>query len=160
MKLFIRRHKLRTSAVQKKENGREKYVRPEVISEHIARVAALVKRFNITSADHVFNMDQSGSSISKMVGREFRMGIADGSKNNRSVALKKTLYVKGSLDRVTVMTVVSASGVEYKPCVIYPGKQPQFSKVQGKVETPHDILIPCYLFYNETSAANYSIILE
>lgn len=56
------------------------------------------------------------------------------------------------------MRVVSSCGKAYSPCVVYPGKQPQYLKVQGRYDTLEDVLMPFNLFHNETSADNSDII--
>ncbi len=75
-----------------------------------------------------------------------------------SVLLKKevrpnTRYLKfqGSIDHVTVMPVVSASGQVYTPVVILPGKKEKYRKrPDGRYETPQDFLpSPCYMYMRE-----------
>lgn len=160
VKRFSQRHGLSYRRVQQVEGVRVDAVKHDVVAEHIARMEAVYKRYNIKHARQLVNMDQSGSSFKKMVGRSLRKGMVPSDDSAKALALQKTLATRGSLDRVTVMPVVSADGHAYKPCVVYPGKHAHYRTVNGRKETLHDFLMKCYLYYNETSAANSSIILD
>lgn len=145
--------------MQQVEDVRVAAVTKENVAEHISRVQAAIKRYNIKSAKQIVNMDQSGISFKKMVGRSLRKGFRDNSKGNKST-VQNTLSAKGNLDRVTLMPVVAAHGSAFTPCVIYPGKQPHFRKVRGRFETLGDVLMKSHLYYNEHSAANSEIIYD
>lgn len=160
VKNFADRNHLAYRKVQQVEAARINAVTEEHICEHIARVQAAIKRYGIRSASQIVNMDQSGMSFKKMVGRSLRKGFVSNNKGNKSSALQKTLSAKGNLDRVTIMPVVSACGKAFKPVVVYPGKLPHYRKVNGRFETLSDVLMPSYLYHNDTSAANSEIIYD
>lgn len=105
-------------------------------------------------------MGQSGMSLKKMVGRSLRKGFVDGKMRKKNSALKRTLDAKGNMDRVTIMPVVGACGKYYKPVLVYPGNLPSYRKVQGRFETLEHVLMPCYSYQNETSAADSKIIYD
>lgn len=160
VKKFSNRNKLSYRRVQQVEAVRVQAVSRSNVSEHIARVQAAINRYSIRSASQIINMDQSGMSFEKIVGRSLRKGFCDAATRKCSLAVQKTLQTKGNLNRVTVMPVVSASGTAYKPVIVYPGKLPHFRTVNGKHETLYDSLPDCYIYYKETAAANSEIILD
>lgn len=160
LKSFSARQNLITKRIQQVEAARLEAVTHRNVAAHISRVQAAIDRFNIKSPSQIVNMDQTGMSFSKMVGRSLRRGFYDGAEKKKVLGLQKTLSAKGSLDRVTLMPVVDAAGKAYKPCVVYPGKLPHFRRVAGKLETLHDCLPDSYLYYNDSSAANSEIILD
>ena len=112
---FMHRNGLAYHAVRQIEDKPVEEMTPEIVSEHMARVQAAMDRYNIRDPKFVFNMDQSGASFHKMVGRALRKGVA--SKGEPTV--QKTIRTKGVLNRVTIMPVVSASGTSYKPVVVF-----------------------------------------
>ena len=69
---FVKRHQLEYKAVRSIEDKRIEAVTMRVVAEHIARVEAAIKRYNITDPRYVFNLDESGASFSKMTGRSLR----------------------------------------------------------------------------------------
>lgn len=160
IKSFSQRNNLSYKRIQQVESCRLNAVTKHHVAEHIARLNAAFKRYGITSARQVVNMDQSGTSFQKMVGRSLRKGFVNSAHKSKNICLQKTLSAKGKLDRVTIMPVVGADGTAYRPCVIFPGKQPHYRVVNGVHETIHDSLMPCHLYYNETSAANSEIIFD
>lgn len=157
-KSFADRNGLSYRKVQQVEDARVKAVTEGNVVEDITRIQAAFNRYNIKSPSQVVNMDQLGMRFKKMVGKSLRKGFVDRSRSKKNIALQRTLDSKGGLDRVTLMPAVSACGKAYTPCVVYPGKQPHYRKIYGRYETLNDVLMPCHLFHNETSAANSEII--
>lgn len=154
IKNFLNRNGLGYRHVRQVEGLRLDALSPRNVIGHIARVRAAMKRFNINSPAQVFNMDQSGISLAKIVGRSLRKGV--GPQN--TILVQKTVRTKGSLDRVTIMPIVSADGKAYKPVVIFPGQRPHYRKVLGKLETLHSVLMDCYLFYRPMPGADSAIV--
>ena len=52
---------------------------------------------------------------------------------------------KGNLDSTTLIPVVSAAGISYKPVIVSLGKQAHYRRCRGDVQTFHTLLPPCYL---------------
>lgn len=100
----------------------------EHVSEHLARVKAVMERYSIRDPRSFLNMDQSGASFEKMVGRSLRKGVGP-----RNVALiHSAIRTKGNPDRVTVMPVMFAAGVAYKPVIVSQGEQVHYRCVRGE----------------------------
>lgn len=57
--------------------------------------------------------------------------------------------MKGGIERVTVMGVVSTAGGAYKPAIIFHGKKAWYCYVNGKPPTLHNYLSPCYVYQRE-----------
>lgn len=140
IKSFSVRNKLSYRRIQQLEAVRLSSITKDHISQHISHVQTSMNRYNITPADRIFNMDQSGSSLEKMVGRSLRKVFVNINEKKQSIALQKTIAVKGKLHRVTFMPVVSADGSAYNPIIAYSRKLPHYHMVNGKFETFHDLL--------------------
>lgn len=153
---FLKRHDLVYKAVRVIDDKHVQAVSEANVAEHIAHVKAAMDRYRIKDARFVFNMDQSGASFAKMTGRSLRKGVGP-----RNVALiHSAVRTKGNLERVTVMPVVSASGVAFKPVIVYPGKQAHYRKVSGHIQTLHGFLPPCYFYQREVPGVDSAIIFQ
>lgn len=100
---FLTRNDLQVPHVQMMENKHVQAVREENLTENIFRIRVAIQRYHITVPRFTFYTDQSGASFEKMKDIPLRKGI--GSIGARLV--QRALTIKGSLDRVTVMSVVS-----------------------------------------------------
>ena len=85
-----------------------------------------------------------------MAGRSLRKGIGVTNQSLVSAAVK----TKGKLDRVTVMCVINAAGQEFKPVVVYPGKQPHYRRLGSSIQTVHQFLPPCYFYRRDPAGAD------
>ena len=137
---FLERHDLDYKCTRIIEESRLSAVTKEHCAEHLARIRSIMLRYRIRDSRFIFNLDQSGASFQKMVGRSLRKGI--GRKGVKLI--QKAIRTKGGLNRVTVMPVVSAAGLAYKPIVVYPGKRAHYRIVRGVVQTVQSFLPPCY----------------
>ena len=74
----------------------------------------------------------------------------------------RELKFKGSIDYVTVMPVVSATGQVYTPVIVLPGVNACYRKSEdGTHETPKDFLSsPCYLYMREVPVVNGDIFIH
>lgn len=84
------------------------------VSEHIDPVQEAINWYKISTASQIVNMDQSGMSFCKMVGRSLRKGFCSSKEKKDLLGFQKTLTTKGNRDRVTLMPVVDAAGFAYK----------------------------------------------
>lgn len=114
---------------------------PDHVFEHIVCADEAIKRFAIQDPARIFNCNETGIALSSNCCQPLSKGLG------RS---KKPIYQmedsgKGGLNHVTLMYVVSASGMEYKPVIIFPGKQARYRTVNGNVEIMHNCPPPCYL---------------
>jgi hypothetical protein len=91
---------------------------PKNLATHFSRLAVTYKQYNITSADQVYNLDESRFSVrSANRGRAKALGLADG----RTIA--RDLKWSRNNDRVTYMRVISAEGVAHAPVFVLQGKK-------------------------------------
>lgn len=67
---------------------------------------------------------------------------------------------KDNLEHVTIMPTFCADGALYKPVLVFPGKLYHFRKVIGVHQSLHSFLAPCYLFQQEPTGVNTSIVHE
>ena len=156
IKSFSNRHNLSCRNAQCIENKRVEAMSAANVAEHIARVQAACKRYNIKDGSRVFNMDQSGISFAKMCGRSLRKAVTPENIKPVQIAVR----TKGNLERVTIMPVVSASGQTYTPVIVFPGKQAQFRRVRGTLQTVHNFLPPCYFYQREVPGVDSDIIFD
>lgn len=118
--------------------------------------------YHIHEAKRILNIDYSGSFFQKVAGPILRKGI--GMNQNFKLKGRKTrltmqaIRTKGALHRVTIMPIVSAAGVHFKPITFFPGKQAHYRRFRGPVQTLHDLLPQSYLHECETAGMNSSII--
>ena len=108
---------LKVNPVKTVESARTDAVHSSNISEHIARIISAMDRYNITKPKQVFNFDESGVSFKSMCvsNRTFAVGPRDHK-------LVHTMVKTKIIDRVTVLSVISADGKNYKPAIVFPGK--------------------------------------
>ena len=137
--LFLSRHNLELRAVRQVEDKCVMAMTPEHVSEHIARIKAAMDRYHIHDPPFIFNMDQSGCSFGKIIGRSLRKGVGSQGSN----LVQKNITIKGDLDRVTTMPVVSAEGKAYTPCLKFPGKTPHYRTVRCEYQTVQHVLRDC-----------------
>ena len=95
--------------------------------------------YRIHDPRFIFNMDQSGCSFGKIIGRSLRKGV--GSRGSNLV--QKNITIKRDLDRVTIMPVVSAEGKAYTPCPKFPSKTAHYRTVRCEYQTVQHALIDC-----------------
>lgn len=100
--------------------------------EHIARVQAVIARYNIRDPNIIFNMNQTGMYFENMVGRSFRKGIG----SEQGEFIQRALKTKENLNRVTLMPMVSAAGKAYTLAVIFPGKTCHYTVSHGNTGKP------------------------
>ena len=153
---ILKRHGLRTSSVQVVEDKRLLAITSSNVTEHIARVQAALDRYNIRDARCILNVDQSGSSFARMVGRSLRKGIGKPGQRLQ----QSNVRTKGQLDRVTIMPVVSTAGSTFKPVTVYPGKNPHYRKVRGHCQELTAVLPEFYLFYREVPGVDTPIMMQ
>ena len=157
---FVRRNGLDYHNVQVVEGARVESLSHEHICEHIARVGAALKRYNIRYESYIFNMDQTGCSFQKMVRYSLRKGIVKKKEGRKIRLIQRAIRTKEALNRVTVMPVVSPAGQDLKPIIVYPGKQTHFRRIRGRIQTLRDVLPPWYLYHSESSAVDSAIIYD
>lgn len=136
---FMARNGLCYRAVRQMDDERLDAVTRENIADRLARLQGAILFDNNNDSKFLFNMDQSGSSFAKMIGRLLRRGCLTRKQN---LVLYKTLQTKGNLDRVTIFSVVSASGKAYTPVVNFSGRHPHFGRKGGKIQTLNDVMLP------------------
>lgn len=138
------------------EYNRIDAITPETLTENICRVQMVMNRYNIHDAKFIFNMDQSGSSFEKIIGRSLRKGVGlIGQK-----LMQRTISTKGNLNRVTIMPVVSAAGKAFTHCLSFPGKTGHYRIVRGQYQTLQDVLMDCKLYQRDPAGAESSIIFD
>lgn len=118
-------------------------MRPDVVAKHLARVRVTCEKNN--------NLDYSGLSVRGMTlgGREKCI------VTNKALANTKDLLFRGSIDHVTLVSVVSATGQAYTPLVVLPGKEARCRRRNGNVEALQDFLPrPCYAFMREKAGVD------
>ena len=91
-----------------------------------------------------------------MAARSFRKAVELGIDSVVQAAVK----TKGNLERLTVIAVVKAAGCSFKPIIVYPGKQPHYRRVNGKVETLHNYLPDCYFYQGESPGVESKIFFD
>ena len=135
-------HGLQRKSVRVIEQSRVEALSKSIVAEHIARVEAACARFYIKDSTFIFNMDQSGASFEKMVGRSIikRYGAKE------RVLEQTGIRTKGKLARVTVMPVDSSAGVAYTSMIVFPGIQAHYRHFHGQILTWEDVLPPSYFF--------------
>ena len=115
---ILKGHAPHASSVQFVEDKRLLAITPSTVTEQI--VQAELGRYNIRDARCILNVDQSGSSFARIVGRSPRRGMEKPGQRLQ----QSNVRTKGQLDRVKIMPVVSAAGSTFKPVIVYPGKNP------------------------------------
>ena len=95
-----------------------------------------------------------------MVSRSLRKGIGKKKEGRKIRLIQRAIRTLGALIRVTVMPVVSAVGEALKQVIDCPGKQKHFRRIRGRIQTLHDMLLPCYLIHSESSAVDSAIIYD
>ena len=150
------RHGLKCSAVREVEDNRVDAITPAIVMENIARVQAVVNRYNIHNPNFIFNMDQSGSSFENIIGRSLCKGVGLKGQNLRQM----TISTKRNLNRVTIMPVVSAAGKMFTRCLIFPDKTGHYRVVRGQYQTLQDVLMDCKLYYRGPAGVDASIIFD
>ena len=123
-----RRAELRVVALRFVEEKRVAAITEARVAEQIARVKAVLKRYHINKASHIFNIDECGVSFDKMNCRSLRRGVAHASVS-RAMHFA-TIRTRGNLNHVTVMAVISADGKEYKLFLVSPGKLPHYRRLE------------------------------
>ena len=73
--LFLTGHNLELRVVRQVEDRRVMTMTPEHVSEHIALVHAAMNLYNTHDPSFIFNMDQSGCSFGKSIGRSLKKGV-------------------------------------------------------------------------------------
>lgn len=94
-------------------------------------------RYRIHDSCFIFILDQQGSSFQSIVVPGLRKGIG-----------KKDLYLKAirakvGYIRVTIMHAVSATGIAYKPAILFPGKHAHYGVENGVLRIVQSLLPPC-----------------
>ena len=154
---FMVRHNLQCTSVQIIEDKRVNAVSPKNITEHLARVQSTIDRYHIKEARFIFNNEQSGASLYRTTGRSLRKGLTEsGAKKVVQLSVK----TKGKLYHVTIMSVVSAAGVTYKPALVYPGKLAHYRKVNGQKQSLHSVHPPCYLYQRDPGGVDSAIFYD
>ena len=88
-------------------NDRAQGMSPENVVEYFARVKLLLEELEIREPSHVFNLDECGFSVKGMTrGRRVKRVV-----QAETTVHQRTISWAGSVDHVTCMTVVSASGI-------------------------------------------------
>lgn len=64
------------------------------------------------------------------------------------------------MDHVTLMRVVNAAGVAFKPAVVFPGKQQPFQVVNGRKGGLLTHLPPCYALKRDPAGVESSIFYD
>ena len=155
-KFLIRHPDLAPKSMKCVESKHVTAITKHNIGTHIARINAVVNRYNIRDSNRIFNLDDCGISFSKMARRSLRKGIGYKAKNLVTTAVDS----KGNLDHVTVMAVVIASGKAYKPVIAFPGKQAHYRNIEGTTQTLQDVLPDCYLFQRPIAGVDSQIYLS
>ena len=114
--LVLSRHNLELRIVREVEDKLLMAMTPEQVSKHIERIQATMDRYHIHDPRSIFNMDQSGCSFWKIIGRSLRRSVARWGSN----LVQKRITTKGDLHRVTIMPVESAARKAYILCLIFP----------------------------------------
>ena len=90
-------------------------------------------------------MVQSGISFAKMGGRSLRKAVTPNSIKPVQIAFR----TKGKLKQFTIMPVVSAFSETDTPIIVFPGKQAQFHRDRGMVQTVHKFSPPHYFYQRD-----------
>lgn len=85
--------------------------------------------------------------------RSYGMGL----KDNKLV---RTMAKTRSIERVTVLSVVSADGKNYKPAIVFPGKEMHYRRAKNDKQTILDWLPSCYIYQNDPAGVNTPIFQE
>ena len=150
---FLKRRRLTYQSIRGIDDTRTDAVALKNCAEHLSRVSSLISQYDICDTSRIFNLDQTGSSSHRMVGRSLRKGIGKiGSK-----ILRRSVRTRGALKRVTGMPVISTAGHSYKPIIVYPGKQIHYRKVKGVVQTIQSFHPPCYFHQRSIPGVDTSI---
>ena len=72
---LFQRHKLEYRAVLQVEDSRVDATVPAMVMEILAKVQAAIDRYHIHDSRYILNMDQSGSSFEKIIGRSLRKSV-------------------------------------------------------------------------------------
>lgn len=151
---FLHRHpELKLLSIQTVDAERSAACTAHNIAEHIARVKSAVHRYNIRSPLNIINADESGVSFKNLNGRSRRYAIGP----RASKIVHTGAKMPGTLDHVTVMSVVSGIGRSYKPVIVFPGRQMHYRLVNGDHQTLLDWLPPCYFFQRDVAGVDSSI---
>lgn len=101
-------------------------------------------------------MDLLGALFAKI---EWR-GLRKGKGRREAIFVQKDLTTKEILDQFTVMPMVSADGVAYKPLIVYPGTLAHYRKVQNQVQSLNSVLSPCYVFQRNPVGVDSDIMYQ
>ncbi|CDF33433.1 unnamed protein product [Chondrus crispus] len=134
---FLNRHKERSLKRRANlEKPRADAMSPVTMAEHFARLHQVYREYKITSAQQIFNLDESGFSM-RTVHRSRTKAVFERTARSNSKELK---WSKNA-EHATIMPVVSADGRVWCPVAILPGKRSKYRiRADGKKETPS-----CYL---------------
>lgn len=139
------------------EQVRAEAMNPSTVAKHFARIVALCEHYEIRDASQMFNLDETGFSIKGMRtgGRTKCVVPKNARANSRDVTFR------GSIDHVTFMPVVSASGQLYTPVCVLPGVEAKYRKTQRGYETPSDYLpSPHYLYMRAIAGVDSNIFFD
>lgn len=126
----------------------------EAVDEHICRLNAIIERYDIRHARQILNLDQC-CVFFRATGRRAKRKML---MKKNTAKLCKTIVKTKNIDHVAIISVLSASGFEYKPVVVYPGVQAHYRKVRGTTDTLHDHLILCKLSLKKSAGVDSKII--
>jgi len=105
-------------------------------AQHLSVLAHLVTTHNIT-AERVSNWDETGFSLSTMA--VSRSTVSVDTKAGRS--LSRGLSVGKDCEHITIGEAVAASGREYRPIFILPGKESKYRAFEGgSIQAPEQYL--------------------
>lgn len=155
LRYFMRRNS--TLTLRKRVNleaERAEAVTPENLATHFARIKALMDKHDITEADQVLNLDESGFSMRGMSFGRSKCLVQQGTRANT-----RELKWRGTCDHVTVMPVISAAGQVFTPLFVLPGAEARWRKRgNGTYETPSDFLPkPNYVFMRPIAGVDTNI---
>ena len=74
---LLKRQDLCSSSVRMVEDKRVEAMTMATVAEHIARVQSAMNRYNIHDPERMFNMDQTGCELWKILGRSLRKGVGE-----------------------------------------------------------------------------------
>lgn len=139
------------------EHKRAEPVTLEILLIHLASINDLMEANDITEPDEVSNLDGTGISM-----RGMKFGRANCLAQNGTRGNTLELRWRGTCDHVTVMPIISASGLIFTPLFVLPGSEARRRKRgNGKYETPSDFLPkPDYLFMQTVAVVNTNIFSE
>lgn len=116
------------------------------LASFYARLKQVYREYNISSAEQVFNLDESGFST-RTAARARAKALMRSNGRNNSVELKWS----ANAEHATVMPVVSADGKVWNPVVILCGAWAKYRIMQdGRRESPANYLPPnSYISYRD-----------